>query len=127
MRAFFCRCFLKMIYTESLPIAPVTVEEVKAHLRIDDDIEDALLEQYILSATQEAEQILEREIIFRKDPKALSKDIENVPPTVKQYIYCMVGDMYAHRELSDVSQLQTFHKHLLDPYILYYREDEVNK
>ena len=32
-----------MIYTESLPIAPVTVEEVKAHLRIDDDIEDALL------------------------------------------------------------------------------------
>ena len=77
-----------MIYTESLPIAPVTVEEVKAHLRIDDDIEDALLEQYILSATQEAEQILEREIIFRKDPKALSKDIDNVPPTVKQYIYC---------------------------------------
>ena len=116
-----------MIYTESLPIAPVTVEEVKAHLRIDDDIEDALLEQYILSATQEAEQILEREIIFRKDPKALSKNIENVPPTVKQYIYCMVGDMYAHRELSDVSQLQTFHKHLLDPYILYYREDEVTE
>ena len=114
-----------MIWTKTAPIAPVTVEEAKAHLRIDDDSEDALIENYIISATGLAEQIMHREVIYRNDSKALAQSVEDVPQLVKQYVVCMVGDLFAHRELTDKSGYTQFHEHLLDPFIIYMREDEV--
>lgn len=113
-----------MIYQTTAPIAPVTLEEVKAHLRIDYDGEDDLLNQYILTATQDAEHRMTREIVKRNDPYALCESADNCPPTVKQYVLAFVGDMYSHRELTDLSNYKTFYAHLLDPYILYIREDE---
>ena len=53
-----------MSFQLSAPIAPVSLEEIKAHLRIDDDFEDQLLEHYILVATQQAEHIMQREVIL---------------------------------------------------------------
>lgn len=102
----------------------VALEDVKVHLRIDDDAEDSLLETYILVATEQAEHIMQREIIFRSDKNALAQTIEEVPQTVKAFILCYVGDLYSHRELSDAQNLTTFWKHLLDPFIIYYTEDE---
>lgn len=116
-----------MVFNETLPIAPITVEEIKAHLRIDDDSEDTLISQYILTATQDAEQRMQREVIFRNDSKALAKTIADVPPIIKQYIMCYVGDMYAHRELTDLSNYKTFYEHLLDPFVLYIRDDLVEE
>lgn len=65
-----------------------------------------------------------REIIYRKDEKALAKSADDVPANVKQYIFCAVGDLYAYRELSTTTALTTHYKHLLDPYILYDRAEE---
>ncbi len=113
-----------MIWTESTPVAPVTVAEVKAHLRIDDESEDALIGTYIISATAIAEQIMCREVIYRNDSKALATSASAVPQPVKQFVMCQVGDYYAHRELTDKTGYSTFFKHLLDPYILFYRGDE---
>lgn len=113
-----------MSFQFSTPIAPVSLDEIKAHLRIDDDFEDQLLEHYILVATQQAEHIMQREVIFRNDKNALAKTVEEVPPTVKSFIFCYVGDLYSHRELSDESGLVVFWKHLLDPFIIYNDEDE---
>ena len=112
--------FTPSISTESA----VSLDEVKMHLRIDDDSEDSLLSQYIMVAVQQAEQIMQREIIFRTDDKAICTTADDVPPTVKQYLLCKVGDLFTHRELSDEQNLKTFYEHLLDPYILYDRYEE---
>ena len=112
-----------MIYQETAPILPVTIDEIKAHLRISHDSEDTLLKQYALSATLDAEHRLMREVIYRQDNKALSKTIDDVPACIKQYVLCVVGDMYAHRELSTSSSLSVHFVHLLDPFILYDRDD----
>lgn len=113
-----------MIWTKTAPLPPVTVAEVKAHLRIDDDFEDGLLSSYIISATAIAEQIMCREVIYRKDSRALAKSAQEVPQLVKQFVLCQVGDYYAHRELTDKTGYSTFFKHLLDPFILFKRDDE---
>lgn len=102
----------------------VTLEDVKAHLRIDDDSEDHLLEAYILVASEQAEHIMQREIIYRNDENALAKTLEEVPQTVRSFCLCYVGDLYNHREMSDVQNLTTFWKHLLDPFIIYYKDGE---
>ncbi len=113
-----------MIWTQTAPSAPVTVAEVKAHLRIDDDSEDVLLANYIIAATSIAEQIMCREVIYRNDSKALATSADAVPQTVKLFVMCQVGDYFAHRELTDKSGYTTFFKHLLDPFILYQRDTE---
>lgn len=113
-----------MIWTRTAPLPPVTVAEAKAHLRIDDDYEDALLSSYIISATAIAEQIMCREVIYRKDSYALATSAEAVPQLVRQFVLCQVGDYYVHRELTDKTGYSTFFKHLLDPFILFKRDDE---
>ena len=110
-----------MIWHKTLPVSPVTLEELKAHLHIDDDFEDASLSQYLLAATQDAEHILQREIIRREDLEALAEDATTVPAVVKQYVLCLAGDMFANRELSGEKQLSVHFAHLLDPFILYDR------
>ncbi len=113
-----------MIYQNTAPISPLTLEEIKAHLRISHDSEDTMLNQYALSACNDAEHKMMREIIYRKDPQALAQNVDTVPAGVKQYLLCLIGDMYAHRELSTTSSLSVHFEHLLDPFILYDREDE---
>ncbi len=116
-----------MSYLDVIPNElPVSLEEVKEHLRIDNEAEDDVIQQYIFASTQQAEHILQREIIYRTDPKALAVNTNEVPQTVKQYILVLTGDMYNHREMHSVvnNTLTTYYKNLLDPYILYFREDE---
>ena len=114
-----------MIYQTSAPIAPVTLDECKAQMRIDYDDEDTIITQYILTATQDAEHRMVREIVKRNDPQALCETAENCPPSVKQYILVSVSDMFAHRELQETGTYTTHFEHLLDPFILYNRtEDE---
>lgn len=111
-----------MIWQQTIPTSPVTVDELKAHLHIDDDFEDALLSQYLLSATQDAEHTMQREIIKRGDDEALAEDADSVPPAVKQYVLCLAGDMFANRELSGEKALSVHFAHLLDPFIIWDRE-----
>ena len=113
-------------YLDNLPTTlPVTLAELKAHLRLDaaDTAEDDMLTQYILSATQEAEHFMQREILRRSDAYALADEPSGVPPSVKQYLLVEAGFMYNHRETQGADNLHTYHQHLLDGYRLYHRED----
>lgn len=113
-----------MIWTQSNPVAPVTVAEAKAHLRIDADDEDTLIADYIITATSMAEQIMNREVIYRNDSLALAQDSSGVPQAVKHFVLCLTGDYFSHRELTDKTGYAKFFQHLLDPWILYNRIDE---
>lgn len=110
----------------ALTQTPVTLAEAKAQIRVDDTAEDDLITSYIFVATEQAEHILQREIVKRSDDEAVSElsSAHSIPPTIKQFILCLIGDLYAHRELSEQGTYNTFHRHLLDPYILYLRSDE---
>lgn len=113
-----------MIWQKTSPISPVTLEVFKAHMHIDDDFEDDLLSQYLVSATGYAEHLMQREIIKRNDDQALAESADDVPPAVKQYVLCLAGDYYTHREMSGEKTLTEYHDHLLDPFILWNREEE---
>ena len=113
-----------MIWQKTSPLSPVTVDELKAHLHIDDDFEDTLLSQYLLTATGDAEHTMQREIIKRNDEQALAESASNVPPAVKQYVLVVAGDLFVHREMSGEKALSQYHVHLLDPFILWNRDEE---
>ena len=105
-------------------VLPVEISDLKKHLNIDIDDDDTLLAEYEEAAVEMAEHFMNREIIRRKDPQALSTTAADVPAAVKQYIRCQVGDFYKQREITATGQFATFYKHLLDPYCLKYRDDE---
>lgn len=110
-----------MIYQQTAPVAGVTVQELKHHLQIDYDNDDGLLEAYALAATQQAEHIMQREIVQRKDPLALSVDKNSVPAMVKQFILLATADFYRYRENVQTASVNRIFVHLLDPFILYNR------
>ena len=115
-----------VIYQLSPAIPIITLEEAKAHLRVDYDFEDDLIKSYISASTQMAEHILQREIVQRQDQCALCKDAADAPLIVKQFVLCQVGDFFANRELTTDKAVNVRFKHLLDPFIKYDRTDEEN-
>lgn len=110
------------IWKNTPTIPAISVELAKAHLRIDHNLEDDLIKLYIMAATQQAEQILGREIVKRVDPKAVCEQADVVPETIQQYILVTVGDLYTKRENTSAQAVNTVYKHLLDPYIIYNRD-----
>lgn len=115
-----------MIYEQTAPIGVVTLDEVKEHLRVDYDYEDSLISSYILTATQLAEHILQREIVQRVDPCALCKEVKDAPQLVKHFVLCQIGDFFANRELSTSQTVNIRYGHLLDNLIKFNRTDEEN-
>ncbi len=113
-----------MIWQKTTPVSPVSVELFKAHMHIDDDFEDSLIEQYLLTATGDAEQTMQREVIKRNDEYALAESADDVPPAVKQYVLVLAGDYFTHREMSGEKELKKYHEHLLDLLILWNRDEE---
>lgn len=113
-----------MIWQKTAPVSPVSVDELKTHLHIDDDFEDSLLSQYLLTATGDAEHTMQREVIKRNDDQALAESADDVPPAVKQYVMVLAGDFFTHREMSGEKALSQYHVHLLDPFILWNRDEE---
>lgn len=114
-------------YLDNLPtVLPVTVADLKAHLRLDSDdtSEDDLLEQYIFAAVQEAEHYMQREIVQRADTMAICEDAADVPQSIKQYLLAEAGFIYNHRESQGTDNLHRYHEHLLDGYRLFYRGEE---
>ena len=112
-----------VIYQLTDPIPIVTLAEAKAHLRVDYDFEDDLILADILAATQQAEHILQREIVQRRDPCALCKTVATAPLVVKQFVLCLTGDYFANRELTTDKSVNTRYQHLLDAFIKYDRSE----
>ncbi len=75
--------------------APVTLEEVKQHCRIDFDEDDELLCSYITAAREWVEGFLNMKLVSNNEGNA---DPIEVKQTWKQAIMLLVGHWYANRE-----------------------------
>lgn len=98
--------------------AYLSIEEIKEHLRIDADDEDALLAQYCKAAQHHAEAIIKRPLVG-DDSEAVAADAESLPEDLKQYLFCLIGDMYKYRENRQEKNFYTYFDHLLDRFIKY--------
>lgn len=98
----------------------VSVATVKEQLRIDDDSEDSLIEQYIEAAQEDAEMRMHRPIYSEdEDDRPVTTDVTKIPSLIKQYILVTAGDFYRNRENKQEKQYTTYFEHLLDSFILY--------
>ncbi len=80
----------------STAIAAVSLEEAKAHLRVDEDADDALIDSLCLAATQMAEHELQRPLVTREGSEGYG-EASDVPAAIKQWIKLQVGYMYEER------------------------------
>lgn len=73
----------------------LTLPEVKTHLRVDHDAEDALIQQYIAAAHDRVEAFLGREVPWDVT-SALPGGV--YPAAVRQGELQIIGDLYRNRE-----------------------------
>lgn len=106
-----------MIETEKA-ISAVTLEEAKAHLRVDHDTDDELIKALCLSCTQMAEHILQRALITREGVEGYGTSTDDVPKAIKQWILLHVGFFYENREAATSGANATLPRldALLDPF-----------
>lgn len=94
----------------------VTLEEVKTHLRVQHDEEDALIEGLIAQAQTAAEDFCRVSFDPFTDD---SGSVAEVPGPVKLAVLLMVGYFYEHREAEDGAGFRTMRRAfmtLLYPY-----------
>ena len=99
-----------------MPAKPVVLlDELKQHLRVDHDADDA-------------EQICDREIVKRDDPRAVCESVEEVPASIKTWVKLYVTDLYERRSLTEGGESKNRnYDHLLDAWIIYDRmKDHAN-
>lgn len=110
-----------MAFDVTTALPATTLEETKAHLRVEYTAEDALIEEYILAATQRAEHICEREIVKREDANALADDVSTVPRAVKAWVWCYVAELFERRSMAAGGDSNGYgmrkYDHLLDPFM----------
>lgn len=105
-----------MIDTASA-ISAVSLGEAKAHLRVDHDADDALIEALCLACTQMAEHELQRGLVTREGVEGFG-DAEAVPASIKQWILLHVGYFYENRQAAQSGALTPLPRlyALLDPF-----------
>lgn len=103
----------------------ITLARAKAHLRVDHDADDDLINAYIGAATEQAEHVLGREIVKVNDEKALAETVDDVPPAVAAWVCLAVADMYEKRSISEagLGQGRRNYDHLLDGFRLFSRDE----
>lgn len=107
----------EMIYQQSTATPCITLEQAKAHLRVDYEFDDVLIQLFIQQATEEAEHRMQREIIYRHDPQALATTVDGVPAGVQTFVLLCVGALYERRSMTGSETLSTYYPHMLDPFI----------
>ncbi len=102
--------------TKTAPAA-VTLAEAKAHLRVDHDADDALINALCVSCTQMAEHELQRPLVTRDGSEGYGT-ASDVPAAIKQWILLHVGVLYETREAETSGVLSTIPRlaGLLDPF-----------
>lgn len=117
-----------MLYQETPAKPAITLQTLKKQLNLPLDWpdDDSVLEMDILAATSLAEHIMRREVIQRQDAKALATEQNGVPPTVQMWVTMYASKLYSTRESDDGTSAEASyaHRHLLDPWIIYDREDD---
>lgn len=97
----------------------ISIDDIKAHLRIDGDDEDDLLEQYLSASIQDVELRTKRPLVSATDERAICSTEAELPAIIKQYLLLTIGDMYRNRENKQEKSYTTYFDHLLDAYIDY--------
>ena len=98
----------------------VTLEEAKAHLRVDSYDEDSLITSLCLAVTQMCEHELQRPIVSREGDEGFG-DVEHVPAAIKQWILHEVGHLYEQRQSTVTGSMSRMPwiDALLDPFRRY--------
>ena len=93
----------------------VSLEEVKAHLRLDTSADDDLIKTLMLAVTQRAEHELQRGLITRQGTDGFGEDPSDVPAAIRQWILIHV---YEQRQAATAGELKPspFVNFLLDPF-----------
>lgn len=90
------------------------LNELKQHLRIDYDSDDALLQVYYLTACADVETIAKRKLYGD-----ICTSEEDLPPQVWQFIMLRIGDYYMQREMSSEKKYEVYYTHILDAFVNY--------
>lgn len=80
-------------------MAIVTREEAKLHLKVDQDVEDTLIDLYVAAAEEYIEKYINRVIPNKNLPTPA------VPSAIKAACLLLVGDMYQNREAQIVGTI----------------------
>lgn len=78
-------------------VSAVTLEEAKAHLRVDHGEDDSLIESLCLACTQMAEHELQRPLITREGCEGYGSEPRDVPAAIRQWILLHVAYFYEDR------------------------------
>lgn len=85
---------------------PVNLDEVKLYLRIENELEDGLLEKLILSSSTTVENILRHPL----------SDYETIPEDIRTAILYGVAYLYEYRETADFDAMIKLMRAILIPY-----------
>ncbi|MGA0587269.1 head-tail connector protein [Dyella sp. KRB-257] len=96
---------------------PVSLDEAKLHLRVDDTADDSLITPLITAAREHVEKFIKRPVPWQDEAGA---DVA-VPASIKVAILLIVGDLYANREGQFVGVARV-HNPTLDRLLWPYRE-----
>ena len=96
----------------------VSIEEVKAHLRLDTSADDDLIQTLMLAVTQRAEHELQRGLITRSGTEGYGTDTTDVPAAIRQWILVHIAHLYEQRQAAGAGELKAmpFVNFLLDPF-----------
>ena len=96
----------------------VSLEEVKAHLRLDTSADDDLIKTLMLAVTQRAEHELQRGLITRQGTDGFGEDPSDVPAAIRQWILIHVAHLYEQWQAATAGELKPspFVNFLLDPF-----------
>lgn len=102
----------------------VSLETIKTFVRVDDDIEEPMLELLIGAATGLIETRLRRAVVGDVDAGAVCASVEEVPQDIQIAACMLVSFMYEHRDASDEEiRNRVMRSMMLDSYIDWSGED----
>lgn len=98
-------------------LAAISLKDAMVHLKIDD--EDDIENNYIQSLINVAEDLTEQKLFCSIDELFIKHG--SMPPTVRQYIFVVMTELYANRQLTTDRPIKVnpFYERLIDKYVDY--------
>lgn len=102
----------------------ITLDTAKAHLRVETNDEDVLIQLYLNAARQSAEDYISRPIYANQNEQLFAEDESGVlvNDAIRAAVLLQLGTLYRDREATSekpTTELSLGAKHLLQPYKLW--------